>query len=793
MKAPISWLKEYVDINVDIDTLCKAMVSIGLEIEEVINLADTVKGIVVGKVLTVEAHPDADRLNCLTIDIGNGVIPIVTNDKNVVVGNLVPVALDKAVLADGTVIKAGKMRGQPSLGMLCGLEELGINTAMYHTDNKDGVLILRDNAIVGQNIIDVVGLNDYIIDVAVTSNRQDCNSIYGLAREVAVALGGTVKPIDISYNTIDRQTTDYIAVDIQDSKLCPNYYMQGLVDVNIKPSPEWMTRRLYKCGHNAINNIVDITNYCLVEVGQPMHAFDYRYLPDKTIVVRRATNGEKLVALDNKEYTLNSNNLVIANKTTPIGLAGIMGGADSGIKEDTSIVMFESARFARENIRHSSRDLSLRSDSSARFEKGIDAYTTDLGLSRALHLVEKLGCANILGGRIDGTGYKPATTTITFDTSRIKQLLGIDIDDNKVIQILSSLQFDATIKDGIISCVVPPYRDDCTRDCDIIEEIIRVYGYDNIVGTMMNNSHITKGGKSEFGIFVDNIKQLLVHSKYSEAIFYPFAGKMLYDKLTINNDYDVSTNIRLLNPIGEELSLMNKTLVANMLQCFANNHSKKNTSLKMFECGKVYLTNSLPLASLPTENNRLCIAVSGADYDTIRNVVLSIIDMIRVQCKFVRSQCSYLHPGISADIVVDKVTVGCFGKLHPKVASNFDLLTDTYVADIDMDRLYSAKCDSFQFEHLSKLQPVKRDIAVVVAEDIGVQDIADCVQNSNKLIAQAVVFDVFRSDMIGSGNKSVALSVTIAPKDNTLSDKEIDKIMTRAIDILKTEFGAVLR
>lgn len=793
MKAPISWLNEYVDINVDIDTLCQRMVAIGLEIEEVEYLGNKISGVVIGQIESISAHPNADKLRCCSINVGSSVLPIVTNDQLVKVGDKVPVALDKAVLADGLVIKKGKMRGEESHGMMCCIENLGITTDMYPVLDVDGVLVLQDSAVVGENIIGEIGLDDYIIDVCVTANRQDCNSIYGLAREVAVALDMPLKPLETNYTTTDKLTSDFVNVQIVDSVLCPNYLMQGVTDVVIEQSPLWMRARLAKAGHNAINNIVDITNYVLTEVGQPMHAFDYSDINDKTIVVRRANSGETITALDTKQYKLDNNNLVIADKNDPVGLAGIMGGLNSGIKDNTSCVMFECARFARENIRRSSRTLGLRSDSSARFEKGIDAYTTQLGLDRALHLIEQLGCGNILGGRINCQAETITTTTVSFDKSKIKGLLGVDISDEHVVSILNKLQIVSTIDDGIVNCVVPAYRDDIKLPCDIIEEIIRVYGYDNIVGTMMSSSHITHGGKSKVHQWTDMIRTSLVAMKYSEAIFYPFAGKALYNKLTTNSNANTDMNIRILNPLGEELSMMNTSLLPNMLQCVGNNHSKKNSNIKLFECGKVYLTDKLPLEQLPVENNRLCIANSAYSYDSFASDIFSIVDCAHRQYKLTRSSVGYLHAGMSADITINGKVVGCLGKLNPIIADNFGIVEDTYVADIDLDILYDLVDNSFCFQPFGKFPPVNRDFALVVAEDVAVQEMLDTMVDSSDICTSAEVFDIFRSDAVGEGLKSVAVSVTLVNNNKTLTDKDIDRAIDRILKCVASGFDAKLR
>ena len=513
-------------------------------------------------------------------------------------------ALNNARLANGMHITKGKMRGEPSDGMFCGSEELGITKDYYEGADTDGVLVLSPNAQVGADVRQEVNIDDYVLDVNVTSNRQDCNSVVGLAREVAVALGKTCREPQTDYTEQSQNTSDMVTVDVAAKDLCRGYFMQGVTDVTIRPSPVWMTSRLAKVGLHGINNLVDITNYVLFEIGQPMHAFDYDDITDNTIVVRRAQEGEKIIPLDGREYVLTSEDLVIADKTRAVGLAGIMGGANSGIKNNTTCVMFESATFARGNVRKTSRRLGLRSDSSARFEKGIETYTNNVGLSRALHLVQQLDCGKVTKGRIC-IGRQAESRTVAFAKDKIHRLLGIVIPDDKIKEILNALNIQVSLTKDTVTCIVPPYRDDIVRDCDIVEELIRVYGYDNINGTLMENSHITCGGKTEEETKCDRLRTVLTGMRYNECVFYPFGGKALFDKASLT-PVDEGKYIRILNPIGEELSLMNRSLVPNMLQCVSLNLTRSVHDLRLFEIGKAYLATSLPLTQLPKEEKRLC-------------------------------------------------------------------------------------------------------------------------------------------------------------------------------------------
>ena len=791
MKLPLSWIREYVDVTEDIQTLCKKMVDIGLEIEEVVYLGEKVNNIVVCQIVDIAQHPNAERLLCCKVDIGGEIIPIVTNDHRVQIGNKVPVALHGATTANDLNIKKGKMRGEESMGMFCGPEELGITVDYYPGADVDGVLILQDDAVVGTDIRKVVGIDDYVLDVCVTSNRQDCNSVLGLAREVAVALGKECKQPDVSYTECEVNTRDLVTAQVQDFDVCPSYFMQGVVDVKIEKSPIWMTSRLAKVGLHGINNLVDITNYVLYEIGQPMHAFDQADISDKTIIVRRAKADETIVPLDGKEYTLTTEDLVIADKSRAVGLAGIMGGANSGIKDETKTVVFESATFARGNIRRTSRRLGLRSDSSARFEKGIECATNILGLNRALHLVEQLGAGRVTKGAYC-LGKMPENKTIVFDQSRVEKLLGITIAEERIVSILQSLNIQTTIENGVVTCIVPPYRDDISRDCDIIEELIRVYGYDNITGTLMEKSRITSGGKTEKHNFCDKVRTILTGLRYNECIFYPFGGKALFEKASVN-PVDESKYIRVMNPIGEELSLMARSLAPNMLQCVGLNLSRKNNNLRLFEIGKAYLADALPLTTLPTEEQRVSICATEVTFEQFRDVVLqTIYAFTNSGVCFVRGESDCLHPGICADVVIDGETCGQFGKLHPQIAANFGIEVDCYYAELCIDKLVEHKRGAIKFAPISKFPSVTRDFAFVCDEEVAVQGILDefmCLP----LVESATLFDVYRGEQLGANKKSIAISVVFTDATKTLQDKEIEKQSGKALRSIQEKFGAVLR
>lgn len=796
MKAPISWLKEYVDINVDVETLCQKMVSIGYEIESKEYLGDKFSGVKVGKITSIEKHPDAEKLQVCQVDMGDQSLQIITAAKNIFINAKVPVALHNAKLADGTIIKNSKLRGLQSQGMFCGGDELGITNANYPNAEVDGILILSDDEKIGDDMINVLHLDDYVLDFAVTFNRPDCNSIYGLAREVAVALGQQVKPLQIDFTeNSNEKTLDLVSVNVKDKDLCPSYYMQGATDVIIEPSPLWMTRRLSACGINTINNLVDITNYVLLEVGQPMHAFDYTDISDQTIIVRRAHNTEKIIPLNQKEYTLNDNILVIADKNRPVGIAGVMGGANSGIKPDTKCVMFESAKFSRENIRRTSRTLSIKTDSSTRFEKGVDSFTADIALSRALRLVNELNCGKITVGRIKIEDEKPQEKPITFEYSRIENLLGIYIKPDIVVNILQNLGIKVSINNDLITCIAPLYREDLQRDCDFIEEIIRVYGYDNINSTLLKDTEITFASKNKKQKLIDVALQTFVGYGYSQCITYSFGGKLLFNKMKVDKtlqaqeDYDY---VSILNPLGEEFAFLRKTILPHLLNVLSNNENHKNGKVNLFEISKTFSKNTDSDVQ-PIETTKLCLIATKGDFYELKSDIESFLGLYGIKTKYLRSKESFLHPGVSADILSGETIIGYLGELHPIVKQNFELLQKVYVCEINLDTVLNLKSNKIKYSPISRLPSIDRDLALVVDANVPVQELIDCVTLASKLCESVELFDVYQGEQVPKDKKSVALSLHFRVANRTLTDKDIEPQIKKILKSVEENFGAILR
>lgn len=795
MKVLYSWLKDYVDIDENINVVCDKLVSSGFEVEELIDLSKTFTNVKVGQILSVDKHPNADKLRVCSVDIKNETIQIVTNAVNVNVGDKVPVALDGALLATGQSIKKGELRGVRSDGMFCGGEELNANDDVYIGASGNSVLVLDNNEIVGTSMTDVLGYNDYILDISVTPNRPDCNSIWGIAREVGAAFGKKVRCPNIDFVENDKvKTDDYVNVIVEATDLCPNYNMHAVFDIEIKKSPLWMTRRLNALGLRGINNMVDITNYVLLELGQPMHAFDQVDIKDKSIIVRRAKEGEKIVPLDENEYTLNKETLVIADKDKPVGLAGIMGGLNSGIKDSTKAIVFESAKFVKENIRRSSKRLGIRSDSSARFEKGVDAFTAQLALDRALHLVTELECGKVAKGRI-AFGDKSKKNIVSFEFNRIEKLLGINVPENKVIEILNSLNINTTLDNGVITCVAPEYREDIQRDCDIIEEIIRIYGYDNIKSTILDKADVTIGGRTEYQNAVYSAKDILAGEGYMECRTYSFGAETDYDKLNLPENSKTKQIVRLLNPLSEELAVMRTTLSVNMLNVISNNLSKKNNDLKLFEIAKCFIPHSLPIKENGfDEKEMLCMAICSekADFFTIMGCVELLLTHFNISYDISRSNVPYLHPGVSAEITSNGKMLGYVGKVHPLTVEQFNINKDVYIAEFDFCSLFEASIPYLQYVPYGKFPTSQRDIAVVVPDNILAKDIENAIKKASDLVLSVKLFDLYKGIALGQA-KSLAYSVVFGANDKTLTDAEIENAVKRILKALEYKFGAKLR
>lgn len=798
MLVPISWLKDYVDIDVKPEVLAKKLVAIGFEVEEIIYQENQATNVVVGKIVNVEKHPNADRLRVTQIDVGTKTIQVVTNVP-VEGGETIAVALDGAHLADGHDIKRGELRGVLSEGMLCGLEEVGVTEDDVQNQKMGDIIRFADGTTLGQNALKALGHDDVILDVGVTANRPDCNSIYKMAKEVAVALKTGCREPQIDYKvTSTAHVCDMVSVEVKNQELCPRYMAAGVKNIKIFPSSQTIKSRLRAVGIRPINNIVDITNYVLTEIGQPMHSFDKRELGGDKIVVRNATQGESIVTLDGKENRLNDSMLVICDAYKPVAVAGIMGGANSGIQDDTKEVVFESAKFARDNVRRTSRALNLRSDSSARFEKGIDFASQEYGLKRALTLVYQMGAGDIVEGIIDVKVDYQKVREIQFTTKQIQHILGCKVPKSTLISILDRLGISVEERGKNLVALVKEDREDVVGVNDIAEEFIRVYGYNHVKPTLFEYSPLTKGGIPSKMKFNNVIKNTLCANGLSECVTYSFTSPKFANLLHLDENDESRNTIKLVNPLGEALSVMRTTLTHSMIETMCYNITHFNKGAKLFEIAKVYLPKQLPLVDLPREENRLCIGMygEGVDFYTVKGALEEVFKALHIDESYAKGVKPFLHTGRSADVIVDGKVVGYVGEVHPDVQDaygidNFRL----YVAEISVDEIFNEKSlDKTKFSAFSKFPIIERDLAVVVNDEVQAGDMINAVKNAKiKFLDDVKVFDTYKSEQIGEGKKSVAMSFAFSSLDRTLTDDEIATETAKILSALKRKCGAKIR
>ncbi len=791
MKLPLSWLNEYVDLSgISVELLKEKLFSCGFEVEEVIEVNKQVQKIVVCKIMQIDQHPNADKLSVCQIDAGAyGNLQIVTNAKNIKVGDLVPVSLDGAVLADGMQIKKGKLRGVDSDGMFCGGEEIGITEEYYDGASFDGVLVFHDDFPLGADVSELLNTKEVVFDIGVTANRPDCQSVLGLAREVAVILDRPLKEPDYSYTQIEADVECPITVTVEDSELCPRYCAKYLKDVVIKPSPKWMQRRLAVMGIRAINNIVDITNYVLLEMGQPMHAFNADFLAKNAIVVRRAENGEKIVTLDEKEFTLTSENLLICDGEKGVALAGIMGGKDSGIADDTKNILFECAKFKRDNVRKTSKSLGQRSDSSARFEKGVDSYTVERALCRALNLIEQTQSATICGKTVDVLNEELNSKVIKASYESINKVLGVDVANDIQKGILESLGFVITESGNSFEAVVPAWRDDVDDFPDLAEEIIRIYGYDHIECRLLENATITNGGKTQRQLNEDRLKNALIAKGFNETLTYSFVSEKDYETFGLDKDAPENAHVKIMNPLGEDMSVMRTTLIPSMVYNMVRNLNKKNLSGRLFELSKVYLPKSLPLTELPIENARLTLGVFGdkEDFFTLKGVIEELLEFMHIgsECVYERADAPYLHPGRCAKIICGEQVLGVFGEIHPQIREKLGVDKRIYVAELDYDAIDLLLTGKIGYKHISRFPSVERDLALIADIDTPNAEIVKLIcARGGKNLQSVKLFDVYTGKGVEEGKKSVAYRLTFSSLEKTFCEGEIDSFIKKILFFL---------
>ena len=812
MKAPFSWLKDYVDIDVTAQELAEKLFSCGFEVEELSYLGSKINRVVVGEVKALTPHPDSDHMQICIVDCGEeygGEIQIVTGASNVYVGMKTPCALDNSTVVESDPrmleknpdgikkIKKGKLRGVESFGMLCSGEELGINDDFYPNAEFDGLLDLQKDAPVGEDIKKIVGLDDWIFDISVTANRPDCQCILGIAREVAAVLKKPLKEPNYSYTEYDTNAAP-ITVEVNAPELCPRYVGRYVENVTGGETPAWMRKRLALSGLRSISPVVDITNFVLLEMGQPMHAFDADDLADRKIVVRRANVGEKIVTLDEKEFTLGNENLVICDGDKPVALAGIMGGLNSGVKDQTKNVYFEAAKFARDNVRKTSRALGQSSDSSSRFEKGVDVYTNGRGMARALHLIEELGCGKVTKMNADVCAVSLETRKMTASVAKINALLGIVVPNEEIINILTRLNFKPVIDGDTLTVEIPGYRDDVDGYPDLAEEIIRTYGYENLTPTFLEKASVTGGGLTDGQKRELHIKNLLCGQGFYEAYNYSFYSPKDFDLMKLPADAAERNAVKILNPISEELSLMRTFLAPSMLANAVRNIRRGNDEGREFEIANVYFPQETPVVNQPIEQKRLVLGVWGGknDFFDMKGAVEKLAEVFHVKFAYERAEKSYLHPGVSANVLLDGKTVGVIGELDPAIALSLGLDKKVYLGELDLAALDGAFDDNIRYQNLPKFPAVNRDLALIADEKLTCAEVEEVLLHSCKYVTKAVLFDVYRGGQVPEGKKSMAFTLTFTPDaaaEKAFTPETLDGFVKKILNNLKFKLGVELR
>lgn len=804
MNTALSWIKSFVPgLDCTAQEYTDAMTLTGTKVEGFERLDEDLDKIVVGQVKKIDKHPDADKLVICQVDIGDRQIQIVTGAPNVYEGMKTPVCLDGGRVAGGhdgsrtpggIKIKKGKLRGIESDGMMCSIEELGSSRDYYPDAPESGLYDMGEDAVVGSDAIEALGLRDVVFEYEITSNRVDCYSIIGIAREAAATFRKDFVLPDIKPTGNNENVNDMISVDVEDGDLCKRYCARMVKNIKLAPSPEWMQRRLAASGIRPINNIVDITNYVMEEYGQPMHAYDYDTIADHKIVVRRAKDKEVFCTLDGQDRTLDSSMLMICDGEKAIGLAGIMGGENSKITDDVKTMLFEAACFDGANIRISAKKAGLRTDASGKFEKGLDPYNAEAAINRACELIEELGAGEVVGGMVDVFPVKPEEKVLPFESDKYNKLLGTDVSSDEMLKYFDKLEIEYNESDNTLH--IPSFRQDLLRTCDMAEEVARFYGYDKIPVTLPSGE--STSGKLSFKLRVESVaREVAQFCGFSQSMNYSFESPKAFDKLLVPENSDLRQAIRILNPLGQDFSIMKTQALNGMLTSLATNYNRKNKNVRLYEIGNIYIPKALPLTELPDERTQFTLGMYGdGDFFTMKGVVEEFFEKAGLDGRITydpEDKKSFLHPGRQADIIYDGVKVGYLGEVHPQVCENYNIGDRVYYADIDMPYIVEHACFDKKYEGIAKFPTSTRDISLVVDKQVLIGTMENAIiKKGGKLLESCELFDIYEGEQVGEGKKSVAFSLVFRAKDRTLSDTEISEIMDKILAEL-TGLGAVLR
>lgn len=798
MNTSLSWIKAYVpDLDVTAREYTDAMTLSGTKVEGYEELDADLSKIVVGQIDKIEKHPDADKLIICQVNIGSESVQIVTGANNVHEGDKVPVVLDGgrvagghepgSRVAGGIKIKKGKLRGIESCGMMCSIEELGSDRDMYPEAPEEGIYIFKDDVEVGSSAIEALGLNDVVFEYEVTSNRVDCFSVIGIAREAAATFGKEFHPPVVTATGNNEDVNDYIKVSVKDSELCPRYCARVVKNIKIGPSPKWMQRRLASVGIRPINNLVDITNYVMEEYGQPMHAYDLDTIADREIIVRTAAKGEKFTTLDGQEREMEDTVLMISDGKKSIGIAGIMGGENSMITDDVKTMLFEAACFDGTNIRKSSKKVGLRTDASGKFEKGLDPNNAQAAIDRACQLVEELGAGEVVGGMVDVYGKKKEPVRVLFDADAINNLLGTDISKEEMIGYFEKIGL--AYDEGSNEVIAPTFRHDLFRVADLAEEVARFYGYDNIPTTLPRGEATT--GKLSFKLRVEEVaRDIAEFCGFSQGMTYSFESPKVFDKLMIPEDSLLRQTVEIINPLGEDYSIMRTTSLNGMLMSLATNYNRRNKDVRLYELGNVYLPKALPLIELPEERMQFTLGMYGdGDFFSMKGVIEEFFDKVGMHGKETydpQAGKPYLHPGRQANVIYDGTVVGYLGEVHPDVADTYGIGTKAYIAVIDMPEIVKRATFDRKYTGIAKFPAVNRDISMVMPKEILAGQVEEVIEKKGGAYLESyALFDLYEGAQIKEGYKSVAYSIVFRAKDKTLEDAEVTEAMERILKELE--------
>ena len=805
MNTALSWIKAYVpELECTDQEYCDAMTLSGTKVEGFERLDKNLDKIYVGEILSIERHPDADKLIICQVDLGFEKLQIVTGAPNVKVGDKVPVVIDGGKVAgghdggplpeEGIVIKNGKLRGIDSYGMMCSIEELGSDRNMYPEAPEYGIYIFPADTKVGADAIEELGLRDTVFEYEITSNRVDCYSVLGIAREAAATFRKPFVAPEVVVKENGEKIEDYISVKVEDTDLCPRYCARVCTNIKIGPSPKWMQRRLAASGIRPINNLVDITNYVMEEYGQPMHAFDLSTIEGNTIIVKRAKDGEEFQTLDGQMRTLDSEMLMINDANRAIGIAGIMGGENSKISDDVKTVVFEAAAFNGPNIRKSAKRLGLRTDASGKFEKGVDPYNAEAAINRACQLVQELGCGEVVSGMIDVSVELPAARRIAFEPERINGLLGTDVSVEEMKEIFARIEL--TLDEATNELVIPSFRQDLEGFADIAEEIARFFGYDKIPVSLPKGE--ATAGKLSYKLRIEQkAREIAEFCGFSQGMTYSFESPKVFDKLLLPADAKEREAITISNPLGEDFSIMRTISLNGMLTSLATNYNRRNKDVKLYEQGNIYIAKSLPLTELPEERMQMTFGSYGeGDFFSMKGVLETFFESVGMKEKVEydpNAGKSFLHPGRQASVIYKGVVLGYLGEVHPMVCTNYDLKGKVYVAVLDMPNVIPFTTYDRKYEGIAKFPAVTRDISMVVPKNILAGDIEKMLaQRGGKILESYRLFDIYEGEQIEAGFKSMAYALSFRDKTKTLQEEEVAGAMKKIMNGL-TSLGIELR